>query len=125
MLHNSARTLPLAEGNFEIGTTLGAAGLASPRRSEPMHELASIGWPRQIRTMKTRQTRLPKTSSPVRPLTPAQVRVSYADVLAEAKRIQPRFVPEPLLARTGVGLMRSSGVSELAAAKKSAGRGRR
>ena len=34
-------------------------------------------------------------------------------------RIQPRFRPEPLLARTGRGFMASSGVAEIAAVKQS------
>lgn len=60
-------------------------------------------------------------------LTAAQVHVSLAEILAEGLKIQPRFLAEPRYARTGVGFMRSAGVSEMVEAKKqvAAGRGRR
>jgi hypothetical protein len=69
--------------------------------------------------MKKRPESQHAAAPPTRRLTAAAVSVSYEDVLAEALRIQPRFVPEPMLARTGTGFMRSVGVSEVAAAKKS------
>jgi len=75
--------------------------------------------------MKKRSETRQATPSPTRRFGAAAVRVSYKDVLAEALRIQPRFVPEPMLARTGKGFMRSVGVSEVAAAKKSVRSGRR
>jgi hypothetical protein len=36
----------------------------------------------------------------------------------EGTRIQPRFRPEPLLAKTGRGYMASAGVDEIAAVKR-------
>ncbi len=45
-----------------------------------------------------------------------------AAALEDGIRIQPRFRPEPLLARTGRGFMASSGVAEIAAVKQSARR---
>ncbi len=41
-----------------------------------------------------------------------------AAAVDDGLRIQPRFRPEPLLARTGRGFMASAGVSEIAAAKQ-------
>jgi hypothetical protein len=38
--------------------------------------------------------------------------------VADGIRIQPRFRPEPLLARTGRGFMASTGVTEIARAKR-------
>jgi hypothetical protein len=58
-----------------------------------------------------------KSTSDVR-LSAAQVHVSFAEALAEGVKIQPRFVAEPRYARTGVGFMRSVGVTEIAKAKK-------
>jgi hypothetical protein len=39
-------------------------------------------------------------------------------VVADGIQIQPRFRPEPMLALTGRGFMKSTGASEIAAAKK-------
>jgi len=41
-----------------------------------------------------------------------------ASAVEEGIRIQPRFRPEALLARTGRGFMASAGIAELAAAKR-------
>jgi hypothetical protein len=47
----------------------------------------------------------------------AEVHIPLAEFIAEGIKIQPRFVPEPIFAKTGVGFMRSARVSELAVAK--------
>ena len=47
----------------------------------------------------------------------APVNVTLAQLVAEGLRIQHRFAPEPVYARTGRGFLRSSGVTEIAEAK--------
>ena len=63
-----------------------------------------------------------KRRNPKPVLSPAQkFTAEEASFLAAAVEdgleIQPRFRPEPLLAKTGRGFMASGGVSEIAAAK--------
>ena len=65
-----------------------------------------------------------KSTSDVR-LSADQVHVSFAEALAEGVNIQPRFVAEPRYARTGVGFMRSVGVTEIAKAQKRLARRKR
>ena len=49
---------------------------------------------------------------------PAQVRVTLDELIVEGLKIQPRFVAEPLFAKTGTDFMRSAGVTEIASAKR-------
>ena len=51
-----------------------------------------------------------------------QVLDKWDAVVADGLRIQPRFKPEPIFAKTGVGLMCSVGVSELEADKSNIAR---
>ncbi len=53
--------------------------------------------------------------TPTEPAAP--VNVTLAQLVAEGLRIQHRFTPEPVYARTGRGFLRSSGISEIAEAK--------
>jgi hypothetical protein len=48
----------------------------------------------------------------------AKVNVTLDELIVEGLKIQPRFVAEPLFAKTGTGFMRSIGVAEIVAAKR-------
>ena len=52
---------------------------------------------------------------------PVNVNVTLDELIVEGLKIQPRFVAEPLFAKTGKGFMRSAGVEEIAAAKRREG----
>lgn len=60
----------------------------------------------------------PKASTSSAPQFTAEQAAFIAAAVKDGLEIQPRFRPEPLLAKTGRGFMESSGVSEIAAAKK-------
>jgi len=49
---------------------------------------------------------------------PVNVNVTLDELIVEGLKIQPRFVAEPLFAKTGKGFMRTAGVEEIAAAKQ-------
>lgn len=50
---------------------------------------------------------------------PSQIQKNLRDAMKEALRIQDRFVPEPLFAKTGRGYLKSEGVSTLQRIKSS------
>ena len=49
---------------------------------------------------------------------PAAVNLTLDELIVEGLKIQPRFVADPLFAKTGKGFMRSVGVAEIAEAKR-------
>ena len=51
--------------------------------------------------------------------TASQVQKNLRDAMKEALRIQDRFVPEPLFAKTGRGYLKSEGVATLQKIKSS------
>ena len=51
--------------------------------------------------------------------TASQVQKNLRDAMKEALRIQDRFVPEPLFAKTGRGYLKSEGVATLQKIKTS------
>jgi hypothetical protein len=55
-----------------------------------------------------------------RSATANEIHIPLSEFIAEGIKIQHRFVPEPVFAKTGVGFMRSTGVVEIAAAKQPA-----
>jgi hypothetical protein len=68
----------------------------------------------------TAKRRNPKPApSPAQKFT-AEEASFLAAAVEDGLEIQPRFRPEPLLAKTGRGFMASGGISEIAAAKDKA-----
>ncbi len=62
--------------------------------------------------------RAPAARTPSRTIFSPAESAFLASVVADGIQIQPRFRPEPMLALTGRGFMKSTGASEIAAAKK-------
>ncbi|AHF93985.1 hypothetical protein OPIT5_02140 [Opitutaceae bacterium TAV5] len=66
---------------------------------------------------RAKQPRLARKAAPR-----DEVHIPLSEFIDEGLKIRHRFMAEPVFAKTGVGFMRSAGVAEISAAKKTSRR---